>query len=63
VIHGGSIRAAAALALDLTPAAALRLRVDHWSLTRLDHHATADGSGSWSVGCVNRLPGRDAAGR
>lgn len=63
VIHGGSIRAAVALALDLTPAAALRLRVDHWSLTRLDHHATADGSGSWSVGCVNRPPGRDAAGR
>lgn len=60
VIHGGSIRAALALALDLTPRSALRLRVDHWSLTRLDHH----GDGAWSVGCVNRLPGTFAhAGR
>lgn len=63
VIHGGPIRAALALALDLTPDAALRFRVDHWSLTRLDHHETPDGDGAgagdraWSVGCVNRLPG------
>ncbi|MBP2230520.1 alpha-ribazole phosphatase [Azospirillum agricola] len=55
VIHGGSIRAAVAVALDLTPQAALRLRVDHWSLTRLDHHAAA-GGGSWSVGGVNTVP-------
>lgn len=55
VIHGGPIRAAVALALDLTAAAALRLRIDHWSLTQLEHHgAPAD---SWSVGGVNLRPG------
>ena len=65
VVHGGAIRAALALALDLTPEAALRFRVDHWSLTRLDHHGTAMGAGgdageeaeAWSVGCVNHRPG------
>lgn len=55
VIHGGPIRAAVALALDLTPAAALRLRIDHWSLTRLEHHEAA--ADSWSVGGVNLWPG------
>ncbi|WP_284198697.1 histidine phosphatase family protein, partial [Azospirillum oryzae] len=51
VIHAGSIRGALALVLDLTPEAALRLRIDPWSLTRIDHHHT--GTGSWSVGGVN----------
>jgi len=59
VIHGGSIRASLALALDLTPGAALRLRVDHWSLTRIDCH----GEGGWSVGGVNLLPGTFSNGR
>ncbi|CAO3432769.1 histidine phosphatase family protein [Azospirillum doebereinerae] len=59
VIHGGSIRASLALALDLTPDAALRLRVDHWSLTRLDCHAGA----SWSVGGVNLRAGTFPDGR
>lgn len=59
VIHGGSIRAAVALALDLTPGAALRLRIDHWSLTRLDSH----GEGGWSVGGVNLRPGTFPDGR
>lgn len=55
VIHAGTIRGALALALDLTPEAALRLRIDPWSLTRIDHfHA---GTGSWSVGGVNAQPG------
>ncbi|MGF7175146.1 histidine phosphatase family protein [Azospirillum doebereinerae] len=58
VIHGGSIRASLALALDLTPGAALRLRVDHWSLTRLDCHAGT----SWSVGGVNLRPGTFSGG-
>lgn len=70
VVHGGPIRAAVALALDLSPAAALRLRVDHWSLTRIDHHAPTGGRadhGSWSVGCVNQRfappgPPRSSAG-
>ncbi|PWC82753.1 phosphoglycerate mutase [Azospirillum sp. TSH100] len=51
VIHAGSIRGALALALDLTPEAALRLRIDPWSLSRIDHHHA--GTGAWSVGGVN----------
>ncbi len=70
VVHGGPIRAAVALALDLSPAAALRLRVDHWSLTRIDHHGPSegrDGHSSWAVGCVNQRfappgPPRSSAG-
>ncbi len=59
VIHGGAIRAALALALDLTPSAALRLGIDHWSLTRLSHHEgpSGHGAGSWSVDGVNLRPG------
>ncbi|MDX1576169.1 MAG: histidine phosphatase family protein, partial [Kiloniellales bacterium] len=55
VAHGGSIRAAVALALDLDPEKALALAVDTCSLTRLDHIAggagshTADGARSWRV--------------
>ncbi|WP_376957190.1 histidine phosphatase family protein [Azospirillum sp. A26] len=55
VIHAGTIRGALALALDLTPEAALRLRIDPWSLTRIDHHHA--GTGSWSVGGVNQQVG------
>ncbi len=42
--HAGSIRAALAVALDLTPAAALRLEVAPLSLTRID-----SGDGWWRV--------------
>ncbi|WP_448202706.1 histidine phosphatase family protein [Azospirillum sp. sgz302134] len=51
VIHGGSIRAALALALDLTPEAALRLSVAPLSLSRIDRY----GDESWSVGALNAL--------
>ncbi len=37
VAHGGTIRAALALALDLKPEKALALAIEHCSLTRLDH--------------------------
>ncbi|PWC34250.1 histidine phosphatase family protein [Azospirillum sp. TSO35-2] len=59
VIHAGPIRAALALALDLTPEAALRLRIDPWSLTRIDHYGGDGdgGTGSWSVGGMNARPG------
>ncbi|MHA7060710.1 histidine phosphatase family protein [Azospirillum argentinense] len=60
VIHGGSIRAALALALDLTPQAALRLAVAPLSLSRIDHYGS-EGGGSWSVTALNALgtfPGR-----
>lgn len=71
VIHAGTIRGALAAALDLTPEAALRLRIDPWSLTRLDHYGAGagdnvetgaetgaeTGTGSWSVGGVNARHG------
>ncbi len=55
VIHGGSIRAALALALDLTPEAALRLSVAPLSLSRIDHYGRVAGGNSWSVGALNAL--------
>lgn len=51
--HGGPIRAALALALNLDPETALSFGVDHLSVTRIDHYA----SGSAGVAFVNRLPG------
>lgn len=49
VCHGGSIRAAVAHALDLSPATALRLSVETLSLTRLDRYP----DGAWAVGSLN----------
>jgi broad specificity phosphatase PhoE len=56
VAHGGSIRAALAMALGLEPEAALALTIDTLSLTRLDR---IDGPGAghgWRVGAVNLPP-------
>ncbi len=60
VAHGGPIRAAVALALDLSPTSAMALAIDNLSLTRIDH--VADGllrghGGVWRVAGVN-LPAR-----
>ena len=55
VAHGGSIRAAISVALDLPPEIALRCQVDNVALTRLDHLAPADGDPMWRVGCLNVL--------
>jgi len=63
VIHGGSIRAALALALDLTPDAALRLGIAPLSLSRIDHYAGGEGEASWSVGAVNALGTFSGGGR
>lgn len=65
VAHGGTIRAALALALGLDPERALALVVDNCSLTRVDHIAGPSGShaedadegGVWRVVRVNQLPG------
>ena len=54
VAHGGTIRAAAALALGLDPEAVLALSIDNLSLTRLDH-IDDDGNGAaWRVVAINR---------
>jgi broad specificity phosphatase PhoE len=52
VTHGGTIRAAIALALQLDADAALGCVIDNCSLTRLDRTA----SGRWRVRCVNHRP-------
>jgi alpha-ribazole phosphatase len=51
VVHSGTVRAALALALDLSPAPALRFVIDPLSLTRIDML-----EGGWRIGCVNRAP-------
>ena len=56
VAHGGTIRAALALALSLEPEAALAFTVENCSITRIDH---IDGPGmghGWRVVMVNRPP-------
>ncbi|HKY93737.1 MAG TPA: histidine phosphatase family protein [Kiloniellales bacterium] len=62
VTHGGTIRAALALALGLEPEAALRLQVANCSLTRIDlvsgligSHAPGPGE-SWRVEFMNLAP-------
>lgn len=57
VLHGGSIRAALAVALDLDPETALRFRVDTLSLTRIDHVAVPGLPPAWCVAGVNLPPG------
>ena len=68
VTHGGTIRAALALALDLDPEAALRLQVANCSLTRIDlvtglvgSHAP-DASEAWRVEFMNLTPAMIRAG-
>jgi broad specificity phosphatase PhoE len=63
VAHGGTIRAAVALALDLAPDKALALSIDNCSLTRLDRIDGAAGSHDaegrevWRVSQINLAPG------
>ncbi len=56
VAHGGTIRAALALALDLAPEAALAFTIDNLSLTRIDHIPGPGGTRLWRVGAVNQPP-------
>ena len=62
VTHGGTIRAALAIALGLDPEQALAFTVDNCSLTRLDHIAGPLGShapeseSAWRVVFVNARP-------
>jgi len=54
VAHGGTIRAALALALELRPAMALAFGIDNVSLTRIERvHAAPPGAPRWRVRAVN----------
>jgi len=55
VAHGGTIRAAIAIALGLPPRGGLAFTVDNCSLTRLDHYRAGDAAG-WRVAMVNHQP-------
>ncbi|SEP25564.1 Broad specificity phosphatase PhoE [Methylobacterium sp. ap11] len=55
VAHGGTIRAAIALALNLPPQGGLAFAIENCSLTLLDHYDGPDGAG-WRVGMVNAQP-------
>ena len=54
VTHGGVIRAALALALDLSAETALRFSIDNLSITRVDHIDTGVGTPLWRVIAINR---------
>jgi len=53
VAHGGSIRAALALALELDPERALAFSIDNLSITRIDHVDGPARGGAWRVVAVN----------
>jgi len=56
VTHGGTIRAALALALGLSPEAALALTIDNLSLTRIEHFPSSEAAYPWRVVAVNLAP-------
>jgi len=63
ITHGGTIRAALALALELTPDRALSLTVDNCALSRIDYFPGSHGShapegeGAWKVIYMNATAG------
>lgn len=54
--HGGTIRAALALASGCTPEVALNFSIDNLSLTRLDHIDPGGPAACWRVSAVNVPP-------
>jgi alpha-ribazole phosphatase len=56
VTHGGTIRAALALALGVSPQTALGFTIDNCSVTRLDYLHPSGIAGLWRVGAVNHRP-------
>jgi alpha-ribazole phosphatase len=56
ISHGGAIRAALAVMLDLAPARALSFVIEPCSLTRFDQIRAADGTVSWRILGVNQVP-------
>jgi alpha-ribazole phosphatase len=59
--HGGTIKAALALALKLDHEAALAFLIDNCSITRIDHMGTDVGAYGWRVHAVNHRPWTRAA--
>lgn len=55
VTHGGTIKAAVALALGLGPEGGLKFAVENCSLTKLEY-LTLNGDHGWRVGFVNHQP-------
>ncbi|MEA2833819.1 MAG: alpha-ribazole phosphatase [Methylobacteriaceae bacterium] len=55
VTHGGTIRAAIAVALDLTPQAGLAFATDNCAITELDLYE-GDGEQGWRVVTINHQP-------
>ncbi|MGA8649439.1 MAG: histidine phosphatase family protein [Xanthobacteraceae bacterium] len=55
VAHGGTIRAAIAIALGLPPRSGFAFMIDNCSLTRLDHYQGPQRSG-WRVTMINHRP-------
>jgi len=53
VTHAGTIRAALAQALGMSPTAALRLQLDTLSLSKIDHITQEGRADSWTVKGVN----------
>ncbi|WP_158043768.1 histidine phosphatase family protein [Skermanella pratensis] len=56
ICHGGSIRAALAVALGISPAAALSFQIDPLSVTRIDHIPLGGEKPAWRIVGVNRPP-------
>ncbi len=54
VTHGGTIRAAIALALDLSAETALRFSIDNLSITRIDFIDIGNSVPMWRVVAINR---------
>ena len=54
--HGGPIRAALGLALNLAPENALAFAIDNWSLTRIEHFPEPGGAHGWRVVTANQPP-------
>ena len=56
VVHGGTIRAALAVALGIEPERALGFAVDTCSITRMDHLEGGTEGAAWRIVAVNQHP-------
>ena len=56
VVHGGTIRAALAVALGIEAERVLGFAVDTCSVTRLDHLRQGTESAAWRIVAVNQHP-------